>query len=82
MPKWWHGALREISKGVRPDMLRGPDGFWYRLVHDNEGRDKLEDKWPANTFVEILLWVIAIFSVLGFALDVFNNIRSVILGCP
>jgi hypothetical protein len=44
--------------------LRGPEGgFWKRLLNDDQNVDKLEDKHPFNTFVEILLGVIAVVLV-------------------
>ena len=53
--------------------LRGPEGFWWRLTHDDDLKDKLEDRHPANTFVEIALWGILIVTTLGFILDVIVN---------
>ena len=55
MPK-----LFDPPKGVPSDALKGPNGFWYRLRWDEELQDKLEDRWPLNTFLEIYLAVIAL----------------------
>ena len=55
MPK-----LFDPPKGVPSDALRGPNGFWYRLRRDEGHQDKLEDRWPLNTFLEIYLAVIAL----------------------
>jgi hypothetical protein len=56
--------LADPPKGRRDDELRGPEGgFWKRLLNDDQNVDKLEDKHPFNTFVEILLGVIAVVLV-------------------
>lgn len=53
--------------------LRGPEGFWFRLMHDDDLKDKLEDKYPFNTFVELLLWAIFGITLLSFILDLIVN---------
>lgn len=78
MSKWWHDALRDPKKGGYDNAVKLPDGFWARLLSDDEGRDKLEDDRPANTFVEILLWVIAILTGLSFLLDVLVNVKELL----
>jgi hypothetical protein len=41
------------------------NGFIHRLQNDDEGRDKLEDKWAANTYLEIyLIWIAAALTIL------------------
>ena len=52
--------LADPPKGRNDNELRDGGGFWWRLLHDDRGADKLEDRHPFNTFVEILLAVIAV----------------------
>ena len=77
MAKWWGNLLRDPGKGMKPDMLKGPDGFWYRILHDDEGTEKLEDEHPANTWIELLAWVVAIFTVLNFLLSLLANLSQI-----
>ena len=60
MPSWIETRTSDPPKGPPDKALRGPDGFWYRLRHDDDDRDKLEDRWPLNTFLEIYLALIAL----------------------
>lgn len=57
----------------RDKYLRGPQGFWYQLLHDEDMKDKLEDNKPFNTFVELLLWAIFAITLLSFVLDLIVN---------
>jgi len=39
--------------------------FEKRLNTDDEGKDKLEDRWPANTYMEIyLIWIGSVLTLL------------------
>jgi len=50
--------------------------FWKRLNTDDEGKDKLEDKYALNTYQEIyLFWIGAMLTFLCF-LIVANMILS------
>jgi hypothetical protein len=62
--------LTDPPKGRRDDELRGPEGgFWKRLLNDDQNVDKLEDKHPFNTFVEILLGIIALGTTISAILQ-------------
>lgn len=78
MSKWWSRALADPPKGGYDNAVKGPEGFWHRLLTDDEDTDKLEDKRPANTFVEIALWLILIFQVLNFIMDLLVNLKELL----
>ena len=43
--------------------------FLYRLQHDDEGADKLEDQYPFNTYLELFIaWLATAVSILALTL--------------
>ena len=48
----------------------------YRLLHDDEGVEKGEDRYPANTFSEVYLLVIAVMSILTFLSEIVQMVAS------
>lgn len=68
--------MTEQPKGLRKGEFVGHNGFAYRLMHDDEGVDKNEDRYPANTFNEIYLLVIAVASVLTFLSEIVQMVAA------
>lgn len=79
MSKWYKRVLKDPTP-KRPNLLELADhlkntpGFMKRLMTDTDGIDKLEDRHPFNTFVEILLGIIALASVLGVFSEVIQGL--------
>ena len=54
----------------------GQNGYVYRLLHDDQGVEKNEDRFPLNTFNEVYLFIIAVAAVLTFLAEVVQMIAA------
>lgn len=77
MSRWYRRVLHEPKNpDIRElaDRLKATPGFMDRLLTDNDNADKLEDRHPFNTFVELLLGIIAVATSATMVVTVISEI--------